>query len=111
MEEDIETLKSSKSIKSSSKMTLQKAVDMGEYNPDFLSTFPEWHTFSKHIQFQYVRQAIENRRKQLVVQYAEICNILDFSKKPHLKEALKNIKEQLDKVEDDREDLFVEFSK
>ena len=111
MEDDFERPKTSKPKSQSSKMTLQKAIDMGEYNPDFLSTFPDWHTFSKHIQFQFIRRAIENRRKQLVVQYAEICNILDFSKKPHLEDALKNIEKQIDKVEGDREDLFMEFSK
>ena len=35
---------------------------------------------------------------------------VDFSKKPHLKEALKNIETQLHKVEEDREKLFVKYS-
>lgn len=109
-EDNIEKGKfSSKPVKAS-KMTLQKAIELGEYNPDYLSTFPEWLTLSRHIQFQYIRDAIENRRRHLVVQYAEINNILDFSKKPHLKEALKNIEIQLHKVEEDREKLFVEYS-
>jgi hypothetical protein len=93
------------------KMTLQKAVEMGEYNPEFLSTFAEWHIISRHIQFQYIRTALENRRHQLLQQYAEINNILDFSKKPHLKDAMKNIEKQLRVIEDDRERLFVEYSK
>ncbi len=93
------------------KMTLQKAVDMGEYDPKFLSTFAEWHTLSRHVQFQFIRTAIENRRKHLVVQYAEVNNMLDFSKKPHLADALRNIERQLKIIENDREKLFVEYSK
>ena len=67
-----------------SKMTLQKAVDMGEYNPSYLATFPEWHSVSRHIQFQYIRTALENRRKHLLTQWADVSTILDFSKKPEL---------------------------
>lgn len=96
---------------SQSKITLQKAIDLGEYKPEYLSTFAEWHTLSKHIQFQYIKTAIENRRKQLISQYAEINNILDFSLKPHLTEALHNIEKQLKMLELDREKLFVEYSK
>ncbi len=110
-EDNIEKGKKSGSLKRSNKMTLQKAVDMGEYNPDYLSTFAEWHAFSRHIQFQHIRTAIENRRRHLLQQWAEINNILDFSKKPELADALKNIEKQLRTVEDDRENLFVEYSK
>lgn len=110
-EDNIEKGKSSGSPKVSNKMTLQKAVDMGEYDPDYLSTFVEWHTLSRHIQFQHIRTAIEKRRYHLLQQWAEINNILDFSKKPELSEALKNIEIQLHKIEDDREILFVEYSK
>ena len=110
-EDNIEKGKSSGKPNISSKMTLQKAIEMGEYNPEYLATFPEWLTLSRHIQFQYIRDAVENRRRHLVIQYAEINNILDFSKKPHLKEALKNIEIQLHKIEEDREKLFVEYSR
>lgn len=95
----------------SSRMTLQKAVDMGEYNPEFLSTFPEWHTLSRHVQFQFIRSGLENRRKHLILQYAEINNVLDFRLKPHLREALKNIEKQLKLLEEDREELFLEYSR
>lgn len=109
-EDNIEKGKSSFKPVKSSKMTLQKAIEMGEYNPNYLATFPEWLTLSRHIQFQYIRDAIENRRRHLIVQYAEINNILDFSRKPHLKTAMRNIEIQLRKVEEDRENLFVEYS-
>lgn len=95
----------------SAKMTLQKAVDLGEYNPDFLATFPEWHTLSRHVQFQFIRQALDNRHRHLIVQWAEINNLLDFSKKPELKEALKNIEKQLNELEKDKEKLYFEYSK
>ena len=78
-EDDIEKGKSSGKPKVVNKMTLPKAIDMGEYKPEYLSTFPEWHTLSRHVQFQYIRAAIENRRKQLLTQYAAINNILDFT--------------------------------
>ncbi|KKQ76918.1 MAG: hypothetical protein UT00_C0027G0006 [Parcubacteria group bacterium GW2011_GWA1_38_7] len=110
-EDNLEKGKSSSKPASQTKMSLQKAIEMGEYNPEYLSTFSEWHTLSRHIQFQYIRDALETRRHHLLQQYAEINNILDFSKKPHLKEAMKNIENQLHKIEDDRERLFVEYSK
>lgn len=93
------------------KMTLQKAIDMGEYNPDYLGKFSEWGALSRHVQFQHIRTAIENRRKHLLTQWAEVSTILDFSKKPELAEALKNIEIQLREIEDDREKLFIEYSK
>lgn len=84
---------------------------MGEYDPKFLSRFPEWHELPRHSQFQLIRQALDNRRKHLTVQWAEIVNILDFSKKPHLQEALQNIQDQLDRLNEDRERLFTEYSR
>ncbi len=98
------------SPKSSPSMTLQQAVDLGEYNPEFLSTFPEWHTLSRHVQFQYIRKALDNRHKHLIVQYAEINNMLDFRLKPHLNEALKNLEKQIKILENDRERLYAEYS-
>jgi hypothetical protein len=95
----------------SQKMTLQKAVDMGEYDPEYLSTFLEWHSLSKHIQFQYIREALDNRNRHLIKQWAEINNMLDFRLKPELGVALKNIEKQLKRLEEDREKLYFEYSK
>lgn len=97
--------------KKSSALTLQDAVEMGEYDPSFLSTFAEWHTLSRHVQFQYIRRALDNRHRHLVTQWAEIFNMLDFSKKPELSYALKNIQEQIKKLDKDRERLYIEYSK
>ena len=31
-------------------ITLDQAIDFGEYDPEFLANFTEWHTLSVHIQ-------------------------------------------------------------
>lgn len=95
----------------SGSMSLSSAIQMGEYNPEYLSTFPEWHQLSSHTQLQYIRMAIENRRKQLLTQWAEIDRAVDYRLKSGLHEAQKNIELQLSKLEYDRERLYVEFSK
>ena len=92
-------------------MTLQKAVDMGEYKPEYLSTFPEWNTLGKHVQFQFISTGLKNRRNQLLTQYAEINNVLDFRLKPELKVTLNNIIEQMKVVDDDYEKLSIEYFK
>lgn len=96
--------------KTASDMTLQKAIEMGEYNPDYLATFPAWHELSRHMQFQYIREALDNRNRHLITQWAEINNMLDFRVKPHLAVALKNIEKQLKKLDRDREKLYLEYS-
>ncbi len=95
----------------SKNMTLKEAVELGEYSPDFLATFPEWHTFSRHVQFQYIRQALDNRNKQLLMQWAQINNTIDFRLKPQMAEALVNIQKQMKKLDDDRDNLYFEYSK
>jgi len=92
-------------------ITLKEAIELGEYDPDFLSTFPEWNTLSSHVQFQYLRKALDNRNRQLLVQWAEINNMLDFRLKPHLAVALKNIEKQMKKLDNDREKIYFEYSK
>ena len=110
-EEDVEKGFSGRSIHFPKKMTLEKAVEMGEYEPSYLSTFPEWHGLTKYLQLQYIRRAIENRRRQLMFQWAEINNVLDFRLKPNLKEALRNIEKHLKKLDEDEERLFLEYTK
>ncbi len=95
---------------SATTMTLQKAVDLGEYGPYYLATFPEWHGLSRNIQWQMIEKAINIRKNQLVHQWANIVNIIDFQLKPHLQDALKNIEEQKKKVLEDKERLIVEYS-
>ncbi len=91
-------------------LTLQQAIDFGEYEPKFLQNFAEWHTLSAHIQWELIRKALDVRHRQLITQYAELNNALDFSKKPYIKEAMKNVQRQLENLRDDKERLYVEYS-
>lgn len=108
--DELEQNLSSKPPQKKSNITLQQAIDFGEYSPKFLSNFAEWHTLSTHIQWQLVRKALDIRHKQLVTQYAELNNALDFSKKPYIQEALRNVERQISDLMKDRERLYVEFS-
>lgn len=92
-------------------MTLEKAVDMGEYDPEYLASFPEWHTLSRHIRWEFIKRALKNREGQIMQQYAAVNNVLDFSKKPEAQAALKNIEEQYKKFRDTKEKLLMEYSK
>ncbi len=91
-------------------LTLQKAIELGEYQPEFLSKYPEFQKLSKHAQFQLIRQAIDNRERQLISHWAEINNVLDFSKKPELQEPLKNLEMQRKLLMADKERLYMEFA-
>lgn len=99
------------SHKRSTKMTLEKAVKMGEYNPSFLSTFPEWATFTNNIRWHYIREAIKNRRRFLCLNYAETTNVLDLHLKPEMKQVLDKISQQLLFLDKDEEKLRLEFIK
>jgi hypothetical protein len=92
-------------------LTLQKAIELGEYEPHVLSKYPEWHLLSKHAQLQLIRKGLDNREFQLKMEWAEIANVLDFSKKPHLEEVLKRIDTQRKKLYADRERLYIEYTK
>jgi hypothetical protein len=94
----------------SATITLQQAIDFGEYDPSYLATFAEWHTLSRHIQFQLIRKALAIRHRQLMTQWAELNNALDFSKKPHLRVPLKKIEESLRKLAQDQEHLYAEYT-
>lgn len=91
-------------------LTLQQAIDFGEYDPEYLTNFAEWHTLSVHIQWQLIRKALEIRRKQLITQYAELNNALDMTKKPHIHEAMHNVERQLSELSHAQERLYVEYS-
>ncbi len=82
---------------------------MGEYDPKYLSTFPEWHTLSKPIQWSLIKKALSIKEKQLIQQWAEVNNVLDFRLKPELKIVLKNIQDMIHKVDQDKEKLIMEY--
>lgn len=95
----------------SSYITLKKAIELGEYEPQYLANFDEWHKLSPHAQFQLIRQGLDNHERQLMMQWAEINNVLDFSKKPHLQPVLRNIEQKRREVLHDRERLYLEYMK
>ena len=101
---------SSKPPALATKLTLEKAVELGEYDPNFLANFPEWHTLSRHIQFQYIRKALENRNRQLLGQYADLNNALDLRNKPDVWKAIRNMEKQLHELLETKEKLFMEYS-
>ncbi len=88
---------------------LREVVEMGEYDPEYLGTFPEWHSLSKPVQWTLIKKALDIRERQLVQQWAEINNVLDFRLKPELKVALKNIEKKRHEVMADREKLLMEY--
>lgn len=95
----------------SSYLTLQKAIELGEYEPQVLAKFDEWHKLSIHAQFQLVRKGLDNREYQIVSEWAEVNNVLDFSKKPELQSVLRNLEAQRKQILRDRERLYIEFTK
>jgi hypothetical protein len=101
---------SSPKISMPKNITLREAIELGEYNPEYLSMFPDWSTLSKTIQWNYIKKALDIRERQLMQQWSEVSNILDFRLKPDLKIALKNIEINRHKVLDDREKLLLEYS-
>lgn len=98
------------SPKPSTSITLQQAIEFGEYQPEYLANFAEWHTLSTHIQWQLIRKALDIRHKQLITQYAELNNALNLSKKPHVQNAMRLVERQLEQLMQDQEDLYVEYS-
>ncbi len=104
---DIESLESLKTAKPAkvTNITLQRAVDLGEYDPEYLSSFPEWHDLTPHLQWRMVHQAIKNRRTSLMVNWAEVANQPNYSQKPHLKPIQASIEKQLKQLQDDEESL------
>ncbi|MBI4973418.1 hypothetical protein HZC27_02285 [Candidatus Roizmanbacteria bacterium] len=93
-----------------SNLTLQQAIEFGEYDPKYLENFAEWHTLSAHIQWQLIRKALDIRQRQLITQYAELNNVLDYSKKPQIQTAIKNMEKQLINLAQDKEKLYIEYS-
>lgn len=92
------------------KLTLEKAIELGEHDPNFLSNFPEWHDLSRHVQFQLIRKALENIYRQLVTQYAELSNVLDLRNKPEIRKAMDNVDAQIKILRKDKEMLYAQYS-
>ncbi|TXH02252.1 MAG: hypothetical protein E6P95_00285 [Candidatus Moraniibacteriota bacterium] len=90
--------------------TLDDAIAAGEYRPEILAGFDEWDKLSRIMQFHLIRKACDIRHRDLISQYAEVSNVLDFSKKPELQRVLDNIQSSIKQLEADKERLYVEYS-
>ena len=90
--------------------TLEKAIDLGEWQPQVLAKYPEWNSLSKHARYQLIRQGMKNHRTHLRMQWAEISNQPNFSQKPHLKPALKKIEKALKELTVEEEMIQIEYA-
>lgn len=92
-------------------ISLQKAISLGEYNPDVLEKFSEFKILERYTQFQLIRKALKNRESQLRLHWAEIANSPRFSEKPHLKAALRDVEKQIEDLNADEEKLLIQYAK
>lgn len=96
----------------SAPFSLKEAINLGEYEPEILAQYPEWEKLSNYARFQLISQGLETRRKQLFKKWSEIINFIDDSDNPTLQEEAKgNIERQLKKLREDKERLYLEYSK
>ena len=86
-------------------ISLQRAIDLGEYDPEYLATFAEWQELSSHLQWRMVHQALKNRRTSLMVNWSEVANHPNFSQKPQLKKIHESIEKNLKQLQIDEENL------
>lgn len=91
-------------------LTFKEAIELGKYDDGFLQEYAEWRELDRHLKFQYISQAIINKRRQLRIQWANLANQPNFSKKPHLTEAQKKVEQALRDLESDEERLMVEYA-
>ena len=91
-------------------LTFKEAIDMGKYQEEYLAQYDEWQQMDDHIRFQFISKAIANKRLQLRIQWANLANNLDFSKKPHLKAAQKKVEDAIHDLNDDEEELQVKYA-
>ena len=91
-------------------MTFVEAIQMGEYQPQFLSQYPEWQTMSKHVQLEYISKAIDIRKRQLVKKWGEIINMMDENAIPEMKQKMVDqVFAQMKKLSEERERIYYEY--
>jgi hypothetical protein len=95
--------------KKSKSLSLREAIELGEYHKEYLSQFPDWLKLSRSSQHQLIREAIRNRRNQLRKEYADVFNVLNFSKKPELQSVLDGIVQKIQSLDDDEEHIWLEY--
>ncbi len=93
-------------------ITLQDAIKLGEYDSAKLAQYPEWHKLSRQAQFELVSQALENRRRSLYKKWQEVVNFINDAGDSSVREQAKiNIEDQLKKLREIKERLYLEWSK
>ncbi len=91
-------------------LSFKEAIDLGKYDDEFLSQYDEWKKMDNQLKFQFISQAIKNRRYQLRLQWANLANQLNFSKKPQLAQAQKKVEHALKLLDEDEEVLMIEYA-
>lgn len=90
-------------------LTLQKAVELGEYDPQVLAQFDEWQMLSAHAQLQLIDKGLDNCERQLGRQWAKISSLVGSNQDTPLANVLMNIEHQLQQLKKDRERLYTQF--
>lgn len=93
-----------------SPLTFKESIQLGKYDETYLSQYQEWVDMDDHLRFQFISQALQNRRRQLRIQWANLANQMDFSKKPYLTEAQQKVEQALRDLSDDEEKLMVKYA-
>ncbi|MBP7876130.1 hypothetical protein KA012_04010 [Candidatus Woesebacteria bacterium] len=91
-------------------LSFAESIELGKYDQEYLSQYQEWRELDRQLKFQFISKAIKKRRLQLRLQWANLANQPNFSKKPHLLDAQKKVEQALSDLEKDEEVLMVEYA-
>lgn len=91
-------------------ISFKESIELGKYQIDYLNQYKEWEELDRHLQYQYITQAITNKRRQLRLEWAKMANQPNFSKKPQLLAAQKKIEKALRDLDTDEEALMIEYA-
>ncbi len=91
-------------------LSFAESIELGKYDQEYLSQYQEWRELDRQLKFQFISKAIKKRRLQLRLQWANLANQPNFSKKPHLLDAQKKVEQALVELERDEELLMVEYA-
>lgn len=91
-------------------ISFKESIELGKYQVEYLSQYKEWEELDRHLQYQYITQAITNKRRQLRLEWAKMANQPNFSKKPQLHVAQKKIEKSLKDLDTDEEALMIEYA-
>lgn len=91
-------------------ISFKESIELGKYDAEYLSQYKEWQELDRHLQYQYIVQAIINKRRQLRLQWARLANQPNFSKKPELVTAQKKVEAALVELDRDEEKLMIEYA-